>query len=107
MKNILLIISILIPTFSFLSTLLMTYADRHKVSVNPLSGFNKAMKFLNNSYYNPSQDQTDTLMEINNKKMNRIYISGIICLVLSFILSIIFIVLQQIDHFPFLHNMIK
>lgn len=107
MKNILLIISILIPTFSFLSTLLMTYADRHKVSVNSLSGFNKAMKFLNNSYYNPSQDQTDTLMEINNNKMNRIYISGIICLVLSFILSIIFIVLQQIDHFPFLHNMIK
>lgn len=107
MKNILLIISILIPMFSFLSTLLMTYADRHKVPTNPFSGLNRAMKTLNINSYNPSQDHSDYIMEMNNKKMNRIYILGIICLILSFILSIVFVVIQQIDSFPLLHNLIN
>lgn len=85
----------------------MTYADRHKVPVNPFSVFNRAMKTLNSNYYNPSQDHSDYRMEMNNKKMNRIYFIGIICLILSFILSIAFVVIQQIDSFPFLYNWIK
>ena len=71
MKCMLLIISVLIPLFSFLSTLLITYADRHKVPVNSFSSFNKAMKSLNRAYYNPSQAGSDTLMELNNRKMKK------------------------------------
>lgn len=96
MKNLTLIISVLIPLFSFLSTILMTYADRNKVRVDPLSGFNKAMSVLNTSGHNPSKAKSDEKMELHNKKMNRIWSWGIVFLIISFVLSIIFIVLQQI-----------
>ncbi|MCS2652954.1 hypothetical protein NXV35_16725 [Bacteroides faecis] len=59
MKSLTLIISVLIPLFSFLSTILMTYADRNKVRVDPLSGFNKAMSVLNTSGHNPSKAKSD------------------------------------------------
>ncbi|KAA5270465.1 hypothetical protein KQP61_11455 [Bacteroides faecis] len=96
MKSLTLIISVLIPLFSFLSTILMTYADRNKVRVDPLSGFNKAMSVLNTSGHNPSKAKSDEKMELHNKKMNRIWSWGIVFLIISFVLSIIFIVLQQI-----------
>lgn len=74
----------------------MTYADRHKVKIDPFSGFNKMLGVLNKDMSNPSNAKSDELMELNNMKMNRIWWLGIVCLIISFALSILFIVLQQI-----------
>lgn len=96
MKNLSLIISVLIPAFSFFSTLLMTYADRHTVPVDPFSVFHRAAATVNTRGYNQSKAASDIRMEQNNRKMKRIWWAGIICLIISFALSILFIVLQQI-----------
>lgn len=92
----LLSISVLIPFFSFLSTTLMTYADKHTVRIDPLSVLHRAAAVLNPRDYNPSKAASDIQMELNNKKMKRIWYIGIACLVISFLLSLVFIILQQI-----------
>lgn len=96
MEKLSFIISVLIPFFSFLSTLLMTYADRHTIPIDPLSVVERAAAETNKSHYNPQKAQFDTKKELHNRKMKWIYNIGIGCLITSFLLSVTFIVLQQI-----------
>ena len=92
MKNLTLIISVLIPVFSFLSTTLMIYADRHTVSVDPLSVIHRATAILTTKDYNPSKAASDKMMELHNRKMRRIWFLGIICLIVSFALSLLLVI---------------
>lgn len=96
MEKLLLTISVFIPFFSFLSTSLMIYADKHTVSIDTLSVMERAAAELNDSHYKPHKAEFDRKKELHNRKMKWIYNAGVGCLVLSFLLSIIFIVLQQI-----------
>lgn len=74
----------------------MIYADKHTVPIDPLSVVERAAAELNDSHYKPHKAKFDIKKELHNRKMKWIHNAGIGCLVLSFLLSIIFVLLQQL-----------
>ncbi len=99
MKDLTIIFTTLVPAFSFISTLLITYSDRRLIHTDPNLPFAKMVNLLNNKNGGANISNImahDKLYIPHNNKMKCLFWLGIACLFLSFLSSCALIVITLV-----------